>query len=89
MSNAETFNATVAILEKSAPSIAPIIVAKRENILTGFGAVKTAEKAVKGGVSFGSASASKAAQWAKIDARTASVFASAWALAVAIDAAGK
>ncbi|NBW17368.1 MAG: hypothetical protein EBR82_56250 [Caulobacteraceae bacterium] len=87
MSNGQTFDAAADLIP--AGDIRNAIVAKRERILTGFGAVKTAERATKGGVSFGSASAGKAATWAGIDATRAGVFASAWSLAVALDNATK
>lgn len=86
MKNSARFDAAVSLIPSAAKATADALNAKKDRILTGFGAVKTEEKTVKTGVSFGSASALKAAKWAGVTADEASVFASAWALSVALDA---
>lgn len=84
--NSARFDAAITLIPAAAEETADALNAKKDRILTGFGAVKTEEKTVKAGVSFGSASALKAAKWAGVSAAEASVFASAWALSVALDA---
>ena len=86
MKNSTRFDSAIALLPVTAKATAEALNAKRERILTGFGAVKTDEKTTKQGISYGSASALKAAKWAGVSADEASVFASAWALSVALDA---
>lgn len=87
MKNSARFDAAVSIIRPLSVALADRIASKREAVLTGFGTVKTAEKETKGGISYGSASASKAAKWAGLSAEDASAFASAWAVSVAVDAA--
>jgi hypothetical protein len=88
MTNGEHFDAAVAILATLAPDTAKDLSAKRERILTGFGATKTAEKTTKTGVNYGSASAAKAAKWAGIEVHAADAFASAWSLAESLRVLG-
>ena len=87
MKNSARFDAAVAIVRSLSPSIADRLVTKRDAVLTGFGTVKTPEKETKGGISYGSSSAMKAAKWAGLSAADASAFASAWAVSVAVEAA--
>jgi hypothetical protein len=88
MTNASHFDATVTLLATLAPETGKDIQARRERILTGFGTVKTAEKVTKGGYSYGSASAAKAAKWAGVEVHAADAFASAWALAESLRVLG-
>ena len=88
MTNGEHFDSSIAILNAHAPETAKDLQAKRERILTGFGATKTAEKTTKIDVNYGSASASKAAKWAGVEVHAADAFACAWALAESLRVLG-
>jgi hypothetical protein len=88
MTNGEHFDAAYDILAPLAPDTAHDLLAKRERILTGFGATKSAERTTKTGVNYGSASAAKAAKWAGIEIHAADAFASAWNLAESLRVLG-
>jgi hypothetical protein len=86
MKNAETLNAVLNLIARDDKARALRLAEKRESILTGLGVVKTAEKATKAGINYGSASIRKAALWASVEPKDADLLASAWGFVVALDA---